>query len=221
MTGPISREAATCACARLLKGDGTLYEEGVDDPSSLARIEAELINGDDVDTSGLDFQISYPIESDAFGGTYFEVGGNMNYLLDFDVEDGTGATIDAAGKWNTRSTVLPIELQTLPEIRANAYVTATSGIHSARLYVRYRGDADIPDTFANAAQFPDLTKIDSFTTIDAHYSIALMDDAAELTLSVMNALDEDPPLAPSEPGYDAYTHNPQGRIYKVGLTYSF
>ena len=221
MTGPISREASTCACARLLKGDGTLYVPGVDEPSSLARIEAELINGDDVDTSGLDLQISYPIESNAFGGTYFEVGGNMNYLLEFDVEDGTGATIDAAGKWNTRSTVLPIELQTLPEIRANAYVTATSGIHSARLYVRYRGDADIPDTFANAGQFPDLTKIDSFTTIDAHYSIALMDDAAELTLSVMNALDEDPPLAPSEPGYDAYTHNPQGRIYKVGLTYSF
>ena len=48
-----------------------------------------------------------------------------------------------------------------------------------------------------------------------------MDDAAEVTLSVMNAFDEEPPLAPSEPGYDAYTHNPQGRIYKVGLTYSF
>jgi outer membrane receptor protein involved in Fe transport len=221
MTGPISREASTCDCATIFKGDGTVYDPAVDDLASIARIEAELINGDDVDTSGLDLQFSYPIESEAFGGTYFEVGGNMNYLLDFDVEGADGSTIEAAGKWNTRSTVLPIELQTLPEIRANAYLSATSGIHSARLFVRYRGDADVPDTFSGAAAFPTLTKIDSFTTVDAHYSVSLMDDAAEVTLSVMNAFDEEPPLAPSEPGYDAYTHNPQGRIYKVGLTYSF
>jgi hypothetical protein len=45
-----------------------------------------------------------------------------------------------------------------------------------------------------------------------------MDEAAEFTLSVLNATDEDPPLAPNEFGYDSCTHNPQGHIYKVGLT---
>ena len=142
-------------------------------------------------------------------------------LLEFDVETGTGTTYDASGQWNTRNTVSPIELQTLPEFRTNAYISGTRGDHSARLFVRYKGEVDVPSTFANASAFPTLTKVDSFTTVDLHYGLSVMDEAAEITLSVLNATDEDPPLAPNEFGYDAYTHNPQGRIYKVGLTYSF
>ena len=221
MTGPISRESSVCACARLLKADGTVYDPAVDAISDISKIEAELINGDDVDTSGIDLQVSYNFDTDLFGGTYVEVGGNTTMLLEFDVETGTGTTYDASGQWNTRNTVSPIELQTLPEFRTNAYISGTRGDHSARLFVRYKGEVDVPSTFANASAFPTLTKVDSFTTVDLHYGLSVMDEAAEITLSVLNATDEDPPLAPNEFGYDAYTHNPQGRIYKVGLTYSF
>jgi len=59
--------------------------------------------------------------------------------------------------------------------------------------------------------------VDLFTAVDLHYGLAVMDAAAEITVSAMNATDEDPPLAPNEFGYDSYTHNPQGHIYKVGL----
>jgi len=46
-----------------------------------------------------------------------------------------------------------------------------------------------------------------------------MDESMDLTLSVMNLTDEDPPLAPHELAYDAYTHSPLGRILKVGFKY--
>ena len=183
-------------------------------------IETELINGDDVDTSGIDMQVKYPFESALFGGTSLTAGGNMTYLLDFDVETGTGTNYNAAGKFNDRSTVLPIEVKTLPKVRANAYVSAMHGNHNARMFLRYKGEADVPSTFSVASAFPNLSTIDSMVTVDLHYGFALLDQAAEITFSVINAMDEDPPLAPTENGYDAYTHNPQGRIFKLGLTYS-
>ena len=38
-------------------------------------------------------------------------------------------------------------------------------------------------------------------------------------LRVVNLTDEDPPFVPREMNYDPFTHNPFGRILKVGVTY--
>jgi outer membrane receptor for ferrienterochelin and colicin len=57
-------------------------------------------------------------------------------------------------------------------------------------------------------------------SFDAHYSLELMDEKVRLTASVLNLADERAPLAPHEQGYDAYTHNPLGRVFKVGLRYA-
>jgi hypothetical protein len=56
-------------------------------------------------------------------------------------------------------------------------------------------------------------------TFDFHATKSFMDDSMDVTLSVMNLTDEDPPLTPHELAYDAYTHNPLGRILKVGFKY--
>ena len=65
-----------------------------------------------------------------------------------------------------------------------------------------------------------LTEVDSMMTFDAHYSIELMDGALRLTGSALNIADERAPLAPVEAGYDAYTHNPLGRVFQLGLRYT-
>jgi outer membrane receptor protein involved in Fe transport len=57
-------------------------------------------------------------------------------------------------------------------------------------------------------------------SFDAHYSYEFMDNALRLTASVLNISDERAPLAPHEQGYDAYTHNPLGRVFKIGLRYT-
>ena len=58
-------------------------------------------------------------------------------------------------------------------------------------------------------------------TLDFNYSVRLADDRVRINLSAYNLLGEDPPLAPSELGYDAYSHSPVGTIFKAGLQYRF
>ena len=64
-----------------------------------------------------------------------------------------------------------------------------------------------------------MDSIEDHMTYDLHISKSFMDESMDLTLSVMNLTDEDPPLAPHELAYDAYTHSPLGRILKVGFKY--
>jgi len=42
-----------------------------------------------------------------------------------------------------------------------------------------------------------------------------------LLVSVYNLTDEDPPRARLDLNYDPYTHNPFGRMIKVGLRHQF
>ena len=57
-------------------------------------------------------------------------------------------------------------------------------------------------------------------TLDAHYSFELLPENAVVTVSLHNVTDERAPLVPHEQGYDAYTHNPLGRVFQVGLRYT-
>ncbi|MBK49442.1 MAG: hypothetical protein CL768_00165 [Chloroflexi bacterium] len=223
LEGPFNREASTCACSDKVTGDGTLFDPATDVPQDITKIIAELINGDDVDTSGVDLEVKYTFEN---GLGNWSVGGNMNHIMEYDVS-GTadGQSYDGAGKYNLRSTVLPIELRMMPDLKYNAYATLfmDNGVY-ARLFARYIDGVEIPSTFDSiatfqgAGQFMDL-QIDDHLTFDFHIGWSAMDDQIEATLSVINLTDEEPPLAPHELGYDSYTHNPLGRQVKVGIDY--
>ena len=68
--------------------------------------------------------------------------------------------------------------------------------------------------------------VEEQTTLDLHYNLslsALNQDLAEsaLWVSIYNATDEDPPFARLDLNYDPYTHNPFGRIIKVGVRHRF
>ena len=88
------------------------------------------------------------------------------------------------------------------------------------MYVRHIGEYEIPDTITAGYTFVG-DKIDAMNTIDFNYSVNLADDRVTLNLSAHNLLDEKPPLAPAELGYDAFTHSPVGRIIKAGIQYRF
>ena len=219
LEGPFNREAATCACSVKMTADGTVYDPATDTPQSITSIIAELINGDDVDTAGIDLEVNYSYVGDA---GIWSVGGNMNHILEYEVS-GTadGSVYDAAGLYNLRSTVLPIEVRSMPDLKMNAYVgLLTNGGYNARLYLRFIDEVKIPSTFDSISSFPNMSSIDDHMTYDFHVSKSLRDDSMDLTFSVINLTDEDPPLAPHELAYDAYTHNPLGRILKVGFKYN-
>ena len=69
-------------------------------------------------------------------------------------------------------------------------------------------------------------EVDDFVTYDLHYNFSLANLTGEesestLPVSVYNLIDEDPPRARLDLNYDPYTHNPFGRMIKVGLRHKF
>ena len=211
--GPFGREAATCACADLVKNDA----------GQVNKIITELINGEDIDTDGIDVEIDYQIPMD-FG--MISTGANANYILSYDVagelaSDGTqtGGLYDAVGKYNVRATALPIEVRSMPKFKINGRIGWSNETQNARIYARY---IDAMDVDKSSTQYgtAGITKVDSMLSFDAHYSIDLMDSALKLTASALNLTDERAPFAPHEQGYDAYTHNPLGRVFQLGLRYT-
>ena len=211
--GPFGREAATCACADLVTNDA----------GQVNKIITELINGDDIETDGIDIEVDYRFDTNA---GMMNVGVNGNYILSYDVSgelasDGTqtGGKYDAVGKYNVRATALPIEVRSMPQFKMNAWVGWSSEKQSARLYARFIDGMDV-DKSSTSYGVAGLTTVDSMLSFDAHYSYEFMDNALRLTASVLNISDERAPLAPHEQGYDAYTHNPLGRVFKIGLRYT-
>ena len=100
--------------------------------------------------------------------------------------------------------------------RANAWLNWNRGQHGARLIVRHIDSYDDDKTSNNL--WNDV--IDSWTTVDLHYSFAFSDETT-LSFNITNALDEDPPFADQDLNFDARTHSPFGRQYQVVLRHNF
>ena len=133
----------------------------------------------------------------------------------------TGGLYDAVGKYNVRATALPIEVRSMPKFKfkINGWIGWSNDTQNARIYARYIDAMDV-DASSTAYGVAGLTEVDSMLSFDAHYSIDLMDSALKITASALNLTDEKAPLAPHEQGYDAYTHNPLGRVFQIGLRYT-
>ena len=64
------------------------------------------------------------------------------------------------------------------------------------------------------------TRIDASTTVDMHYSRVLT-PSLDLSLSVENVADSDPPLAQFALGYDPVVADPRGRVISLGIRQRF
>jgi iron complex outermembrane receptor protein len=121
---------------------------------------------------------------------------------------------EAAGFYNSGNNVRPIQdlkMRVHLNVAINEYLNAL-------MYVNYTSEYDDRRDAVKSAFGVD--SVDDHTTIDFHLSTTLMDDSLSLTASVLNATDEDPPVAYGDLMYDAYSHNPLGRMLKVGFKYS-
>ncbi len=194
--------------------------------AGLQRTETFIINGSDIETSGIDMQASYDI-NEVLGGT-ITLGLEMTYTLEYksdDFVDINGALLapggDFAGLLNDGTN----PFQSLPELKGNASVKYTIGEHRFNVVARYVSSYDDADTTFNVptsdlARFaPQLAKIDDQVTFDMHYNTTLYEDFF-VSLSLINIADEDPPQAATDLNYDPYTHNPFGRMIKLGVRYS-
>jgi outer membrane receptor protein involved in Fe transport len=67
-----------------------------------------------------------------------------------------------------------------------------------------------------------LTEETDFSTLDLIYGYTLPNDDAEVTFTVVNALDEDDPLRHgAQTTSTSNIYEARGRIYRVGLNWTF
>ena len=192
--------------------------DGAPSLATIERIRANIVNGPDVQTSGVDLRADYTMD---FAGADFTVGGEITYILEYDVgsyqiEDVMVAGFDGLGQLNRNNFARPV-----PETKANFFANYARGIHNLRADLRYISEYDDQRSNLFTTNTNGQT-IDSFTSIDLTYNIDLTDQYGfRAFISGQNVTDEDPPFARLDLSYDPYTHPSYGRVIKIGATATF
>lgn len=184
--------------------------------SGIERIRTNIVNGPRTETAGIDVFVDYALE---LAGTQITLGLEGTYTLRYDVDayylNGTKITdaFEAAGFYNYENGVRPIQ-----DLKMRAHANIEFGRYNFLTYVNYVSDYE--DRRAGVQAFNGGT-IDSQTTVDFHYTANFMDDTLSVTLSAINAFDEEPPVAYGDLMYDGYTHSALGRMIKLGFRKDF
>tara|TARA_B100001057_G_scaffold340653_2_gene341459 strand:- start:5819 stop:8947 length:3129 start_codon:yes stop_codon:yes gene_type:complete len=188
--------------------------------SSIARIQANFVNGPKTETDGLDVFVKY--ESDYANGV-ISSGVEANYVIDYEVDayfKGGAKIADAfncAGYFNIEK-----PCRSMPDLKAKAFLNYKTDAHNfygAINYVssyedRRKTKAGCGKVLVNGV----CAEIAAHTTVDATYTYS-WDDQFDVSFSVYNLTDEQPPFAIWEMNYDPNTHSPLGRFVKAGFTY--
>ena len=183
--------------------------------AGVQRIQRFIINGSDIKTSGIDYTARYSFDEVAGGS--MEVGIEGTYQLEYESDDFVtrdGLVLQAGGDFvglsNEGTPFTP-----LPELKSNVFVNWGNDNHRINYYARWVSgyDDEAPDTPDN------LRDIDDFISHDITYINNSFDNLT-ISLSVFNMFDEDPPQVANDLNYDAYNHNPFGRMIKLGVVYT-
>ena len=195
--------------------------------SPVTQIKVGFVNASEVKTSGVDFSVAYDWDTDVGLFRPFVEG---TYVLEYDLQDPQAGSVDGAGNRNFTNFGT-----STPELRFNAGIGWVSGAHTANLFARYISaydddqncaDDSLPSGGSCGAGTGGFFEIDSFTTIDAQYSldtaILLNREVAPLiTVGVINAAGEEPPQVYTNGGFDSKVHDPRGRMFYVRVKQTF
>lgn len=179
---------------------------GIDgDPGEVVQVFDSFQNLGDLETSGLDMDVNYSLES-SYG--QFGFGFVMNYVLEYE-EYRPGA--DGGVRLNAEAGDFE-----QPEVRWTASMDWAQDDLAASLAVNYvgefAGDAD--------AGFGDKT-VDAWTTVDATVTYMGLENTT-LTLGATNLFNEEPPYSHHDFfGFVNTVHSGQGRFMYVQANYRF
>jgi iron complex outermembrane recepter protein len=209
--------------------------QGVTNGNDIARVRTDVVNGPELDISGIDAQIDVAFD-DVWGGA-LSMGLAGSYILTYEtaafVRNGVTlqAGYDAVGFSNYNRAP-----GTVSELRGTGYINWSAGPANLRYQLNYIGgvtDDRAPVFVQIASQATACTavtaacipvtigrEIDDFITHDAYLTLDLPADTT-LTASVVNITDEDPSEARLELSYDPFIGNPLGRTFEVGIRKRF
>jgi iron complex outermembrane recepter protein len=229
--------AANCASplrALIVFDNNNTCTQGTTVGNNISRVQQLVVNGPQVDTSGLDIQVDYTLED--FAGGTLGLGIAASHILEYEQADFLLNGVSVLPKFSAVGfTNYDRPVQAIPDWRGTAYANFEHGDHNVRLTMNYvsgvtdnRPDVFFPtasgcnNTVANpACQLITFGKtVKSNTTFDVTYTTTLPWDV-QLALSVFNLTDEDPSAARLEASFDPFFGGPLGRTIKIGFTKSF
>lgn len=188
------------------------------DGGTIARISTDYVNGPDIETDGLDFNLNYAFEG--LGG-FWDLNMDASYVLNYDVGAFQGnEAFDAVGRQNAATFVRPIQ-----QVKGNVSINYNVENHNLRLGAAYIDDyIDNATDVLKGTPFADTAyerTVESNTVYNLYYTYSLRNGGSSISASVVNLTDEDAPYMRADLRYDAQTHNAFGRIFKVGFTHKF
>jgi iron complex outermembrane receptor protein len=178
---------------------------------SIVQVNTNFVNASSVVTSGVDFGLSYTLESDLGTFVPFIQG---TYVFAYDLDDPQAGSVDGVGNRNFTNFGTSV-----PQTRFNTGFNWILDSHRLDIFGRYISGYDDDQ---NAG-----TEIDSHFTVDARYSLNIGDyfdalgEGTALNIGVINAFNEDPPQVFTNGGFDSKVHDPRGRLLYAGIDIEF
>ena len=201
--------------------------------ANVLQVNTFAVNGPPTQTSGYDVRASY--DWDGWFDASYQVGGEGTYLKEYARGAFTllgasnvtfAAPFDRAGTHDLQSAFF-----SYPRTRANFWLNWHKDNINVRYQLRYAEGTRAAINTANDRLVPTpgvgvgyaagtIGKTDDYFQHDITVQAQLPWET-QLTLSVQNILDTDPPFAPSNFNYDYTTGNPLGRVIEVGVKKKF
>ncbi|WP_372782473.1 TonB-dependent receptor domain-containing protein [Phenylobacterium sp.] len=202
-------------------------------PNNVLRIDTFTVNGPPTQTSGYDLRASY--DWDGWFSASYQAGVEATYLKEYARGAFTlfgassvvfAAPFDRAGTHDLQSAFF-----SYPKTRANFWLNAHRNNINIRYQLRYAEGTTAAINTANDVIVATpgtapgyaagtIGKLDDYWQHDITVQVELPWET-QLTVSVQNILDTDPPHAPSNYNYDYTTGNPLGRVFEVGVKKRF
>ena len=216
VTEPFNNLLAIACPAGVCDPDGPYFDRlvfGSDNAiaTDVEIINVNIVNGPDYETDGFDFTVTYGLDLGP-GYLSFNLTGTKISSYDIDAWE-FGDEYDALGRLNYGTSLA----RTLVEWKGRF----TMNYQWEDLNLRWIASGIDEYDYAGADPQPaGDAVVASQVTHDIHATYSIMDGQLTVTGSIINIEDEDPSYMSREFNYDAFTHNPFGRMIKVGVTYS-
>lgn len=175
--------------------------------TDMSYFQLAYINQEFQKQSGIDFGFNWRF-SNAAGD--WRIGLNGTYITEFELTS-EGEVFDALGSYNGTNFGFPNA-----QLRSSFLLDWMRGNHRARATLHHTSKVkeDVADNV--------FTEEKAFQTIDLVYDYTLPSGQSSVTFGVLNATDEDPPIRDrSSYTAESYIYEMRGRMYRVGMSWSF
>jgi iron complex outermembrane recepter protein len=200
--------------------------QGVTQALQMQRIRVDVVNGSPVDIAGFDVALRYDF-GEVLGGE-LSTGIDATLVNKYDV---SGFQFGGAQVFNDYSAKGFTNIERFPgavsKMRAFGHINYNINGINARYEVRFvegltddRGPVTVVDSTGTAIPVTFGRKVSDYYTHNVHVNWQAPWDL-QLSLSVVNVFNEDPPKVRHQLSYDPYIGDPLGRTWEFGIRKTF